>query len=478
MNELLRKYKNLPLTIKATLWFIICSTIQKAITILTVPIFARMLTKEQYGQYSVYTSWLQIFTMICTFRLDYAVFNKGMSKFQEQRDAYTSSMQGLTSFITLCVAGIYLAARNEVNAFTELPTFITLAMLGELFFSPAFGFWSLRKRYDFRYKEVVFTTLLLSILNPIVGIIMVLISDEKGYARIISCIAVQSIFGAVFYFINLAKGKKLVKKKFWKFALCFNVPLIPHYFSSYIIDQSDRIMIQKMCGISSVALYSVAYNAGAIMKIVTTSVTNAIIPWQYRQLEKGNYGAIQKQLLPFMVAISSLVSVFSLLAPEMINILAGKQYEEAIYVIPPVSASLFFVFVYGIFANIEFYYDANKFTAFITFVGAGVNLLLNYLFIPVFGYVAAAYTTLLSYGIICIGHFFFAQKIVMRRTGRKIFSYKLFAALSVAVVFASLISALLYSWMSIRYAILLIAILFFAMQYKRFIGYWKNMKEQ
>lgn len=57
------------------------------------------MTTEQYGQFNVYNSWLQIFTIITTLRLNYAVFNKGMSKYKDDRDAYTSTMQSLTFII-------------------------------------------------------------------------------------------------------------------------------------------------------------------------------------------------------------------------------------------------------------------------------------------------------------------------------------------------------------------------------------------
>ena len=94
-KKALNKYQNSSPVFKATIWFMICSILQKAISLITVPIFTRMLTQEQYGQYSVYNSWQQIFAMICTLRLEYSVFNKGMSKFKDRRDEYTTSMQGL-----------------------------------------------------------------------------------------------------------------------------------------------------------------------------------------------------------------------------------------------------------------------------------------------------------------------------------------------------------------------------------------------
>ena len=49
MNKLLDKYKKIPAPVKAGLWFFICTVLQKGIVFLTVPIFTRLLTTEQYG---------------------------------------------------------------------------------------------------------------------------------------------------------------------------------------------------------------------------------------------------------------------------------------------------------------------------------------------------------------------------------------------------------------------------------------------
>ena len=61
---LLAKYQQLPVTVKVTMWFMVCSILQKAISLITVPVFTRLLSTEQYGQYSIYNSWLQIFMIV------------------------------------------------------------------------------------------------------------------------------------------------------------------------------------------------------------------------------------------------------------------------------------------------------------------------------------------------------------------------------------------------------------------------------
>ena len=132
----------------------------------------------------------------------------------------------------------------------------------------------------------------MAVLNASIGIVAVLLSEEKGYARILTCILVNICFGTVLFIYNRRHGKIWLKKEYVVFALSFNLPLLLHYISQYILEQFDRVMIQKLVGIAQAGIFSVAYNAGIMMKIVTQSINNALVPWQYEQLEKKNFKEI------------------------------------------------------------------------------------------------------------------------------------------------------------------------------------------
>lgn len=58
MKKYLQQYKNLPVQMKASLWFLICSFMQKGIATITTPIFTRILTTAEYGEFSVFNSWM------------------------------------------------------------------------------------------------------------------------------------------------------------------------------------------------------------------------------------------------------------------------------------------------------------------------------------------------------------------------------------------------------------------------------------
>ena len=88
------KYRSLSVQAKAALWFTICSFLQKGISFITVPIFTRLMSTEEYGTYTVYLSWLQILTILTSLYLFNGVTttrwqstrNSGMSIHLQCRD--------------------------------------------------------------------------------------------------------------------------------------------------------------------------------------------------------------------------------------------------------------------------------------------------------------------------------------------------------------------------------------------------------
>ena len=479
VKKILKKYNDIPIAGKATLWFVFCSTLQKCISLITTPIFTRLMTTEQYGQFGVYNSWLQIFTIITTFRLNYSVFNKGMSKYREDRDAYTSTMQTLTFVITLISLMIYLVFREPINNLIELPTFVMIAMFIELLVFPAVEFWTIRKRYEYIYKPVVFRTLLMTVLNAVVGVVAVLLADEKGYARILSCIAVNFAFGMALFVYNLHKGKKMFVWEYAKFALLFNLPLIPHYFSQYMLDQFDRIMIQKLVGVAEAGIYTVAYNAGLMMKIVTQSLNNALVPWQYGKLEKKDLKSIDTNMFFIYIVIGVISFLFSLCAPEIMRIFADERYYGAVYVIPPIALSMFFMFMYNTFGNVEFFFEKKKFTMYVSIGCAAIKVLLNFICIKAFGYIAAAYTTLFCYILFAAAHYIYMTVSVRKELNTKnVFDTKRIVFISVALVFFGLIVVLLYDMFIIRYLILLICMILAVWKRNQLMSFFKAIKKK
>lgn len=477
MKKLIAKYKSLSVVAKASLWFLICNVLQRGLSIITTPVFTRLLTTEEYGIINSYSAWMAIFVVITSFKLNYGVYNKGMSKFKESKDDYNASMQSTTSILTIAFAVVYFLFVDYFNEITGLQTVVMICMIVHMFFEPVIGFWSLRERYDFRYKKVVLVTIAMSILCPLTSALSIVFwKDSAANVKIISNVVVVSIFGIAIFIYNFRRSKKIFDLKYVKFALLFNLPLIPHYFSEYILDQSDRIMIQKMCSQTALGLYSVAYNAGMTLKILVTSINSAILPWMYRQLEKKEFDKIHKMIMKVLLFLSISLCMFILIAPEIVRILATPQYMEAIYVIPPVTVTVIFIFLFGIYGNIEFYYDKNMFTMNVSIGASILNIVLNLVLIPSFGYVAAAYTTLVGYIILCVSHAIFVEKISIKKNKRKIFDEKHIWILIAYCILFGIMSSFLYKYTLIRYVGFAIVILLMIIKHDEIINLVKQIK--
>lgn len=460
----------MPAAAKAALWSAFCGVVQKGISFLTTPIFARLLSTSEYGLYTAYLSWYQIFSMITTFNLTQAVFNKGMSKYGEDRDGYMSTMMGTTTLITIGCFLIYLIFMNPINELTELGSTLMLLMFAELLVYPAVQFWTLRERYDYRYKAVVIITLTMAFLNAGLGILAVKFSADKGFARILSVITVNMTIGLGLYIVIFRRGKKFFDKKYAKFAVVFNIPLIPHYLSTYILDQSDRVMIQKICGLHYEGVYGVAYSLGMVMKIFTSSVAQSLTPWEYRKLEQGKFKDIDKQTSAILLLTGIALMLFMIIAPEGMMIIGGEKYYEAIDIVPAIAASVYFLFAYHVFSNVEFFFDANKFTTVLSAIGAILNLILNYIFIHLYGYAAAGYTTLFCYVVFAIGHFIYAQRVAKKKTERTVFTSRNIFLLSGMMVAGCILITILYSYTLIRYSLFIVSLLLVIVFRKKAIG--------
>ncbi len=100
-----------------------------------------------------------------------------------------------------------------------------------------------------------------------------------------------------------------------------------------------------------------------------------------------------------------------LISPEIIKLLGSESYWNAQYCVIPIIGAGYFTFLYTIPSAIEYYYSKTKYIALGTMGAAILNIILNFIFINLFGYIAAAYTTLFTYFIYFIVHYIISKKI-------------------------------------------------------------------
>lgn len=413
MFSLLKNYNNLSTEIKSSIWYMVCNLLQKCIGVITIPILTRLLTTSEYGLYSVFLAWLQLFEIPVTLRLSWGSYIVGLTKFSDDRERYTSSLLSLSFVITTIFLILYLLFYELVNNITGLPFETTLLIFAILYTMPAISFWSGLQKVCLRYKQMVIVTIFISLSVPLIGIYFI-INDtfsDKYQGMIYSRFIIQGIIAFILALSFYKASYVIYNKKYWKYALSMNLPLVPYYYSLVLLAASSKIMIQNTIGSAEEGIYSVAYSAAMVMTLLNSSLNSTIQPWFFKKLKYKSYNGISEILSFSILAVVAINLILIAFAPEAIAFFAPLQYYEAIWIIPPVAASVVVMFVYQHFVNIEFYFEETKRIAAASIGAAVVNIGLNYLLLPVLGYLIAGYVVLTSYLIFAVVHYFMCKKI-------------------------------------------------------------------
>ncbi len=454
-NGVLHKYNELPLQVKAAGWYTVCNILQKGIQFIFIPIYVRLLTTYEYGKYSVFQSWKEILVIFTTLNLYNGIFTKAMVMHEDDRDKYTASMQGLATVIAAFWVLMYAVFSRFFNKILDIDsvTMYLLFIYSALF--SAQSFWAVRQRVENKYVGMVIVTLLMSVMTPGVSIILLLATDLREKSVIWGLLFVQILFGALFYCYHFSKSRTFYDGDYWKEAVRFNIPLIPHYLSLIILGQADRIMIERFCGNSEAGIYSLAYQISQMLNILVSAVNSVFVPWGYEQLKTGQIQKLEDSSKSLCLLYAAATLCIILVAPEVIFIAGGKEYFQAMWIIPSVSIGSYVVFCYGFYSLIEFYYSKTKYVMVASSVSAVLNVILNAVFIPMFGFIAAGYTTLASYLALMLMHFIFAKKISRDKIGTPaVFSdFSIMMSIAVLIVLGGG-GMLLYNLPIARYAII------------------------
>ena len=460
-NGALANYKKMNLPLKASLWFMICSVIQKGISIITMPIFTRLMSTEEYGEYNIFLTWYNILLLIVTLNIHTELFNKGLIDNDTEKDIYTTNQAGLLIFLTVIFLFLYILFHQWINQILGLSSSLVVIMFFEILGSAVVALWTARKRFDYEYKKIVAVTVGMAILTQGSGVVAVMLFKDKVSAKIYTNALVPITISVIILIIFVKKSKSLGHLHWWKSAVLSALPLLPHYLSLVLLNQSDKLLINYFIGADKAAIYSVAHSAGLLMTIVNNSINGSFVPWAYEKMkyEKGN--GIKKVSNSLFALIMIINVALIWVAPEAIRLLAAPQYSEAVYCLAPIAMSVYFYFIYTLFVDIEIYYGANHYVAIASIIAAVLNFILNYMLIPRYGYVVSGYITLLSYFVTMLIHYLSLYRISKKHDVKieNIFSSKHIIINSVFLITLSVMAILLYSYTIVRYVVIFLIII-------------------
>lgn len=451
---------------RAALAYIIANLFNKGLGVLTFPLFTRLLSTSEMGMYTNYTSWLNIIYPVATLSLTSGSINVAMVKYKTNRKEYLSSCLGISTISVVVVFFFALVYRGIITTYTKLDSSLIVLLGAYCLVNPALDLWYAKQRYELKYKSVMIVsiaTVLVSTAASIIAIIIAPVNENAAFTRICAQYFVLIAVGAAFFVNIIIRGKCIHNRSMWIFALKISVPLIFHTLAKNVLDMSDRIMISNMCGDSETGIYGTVYIISTMALIVWSAINASLIPQMFENLSNNKIEETKTLSNNVLVLFGFASVLMTLFGPEILRLLTSDDYYEAVYIIPAIAGGVYLTALYNIFGNLLLYKKKSINIMVATIISAVINIGLNYLFINLYGYKAAAYTTLASFIILSL-----LQGLMVKRIYEPgIVSFKKLFALSSIFVLLNLSCIFLYRVHIVRYIFIVLIIAFVSLNYKR-----------
>lgn len=382
----------------------------KGIAFITIPVFSRILPIADYGVVTTYNAWVAIVTMILSLAL-YMSIRTAFIDYKDKVENYLSVIVTFTviygssiSFVIILAIQFMSININNTLIICCLVQSLCIGIIEEL---------SMFLMMKYRYVLRTIFMIVPNFISTVVSIILIrYILENKFYlGRIVANTITYFLFAIAAISIVYCTSKELFNTQYIKHGLRISLPLVFHGIALTILAQSDRTMITYIRNSEQTAIYGLIYNFGMVATVITTALDGVWIPWFTQRMNESKYSDINNISNKYVKLITLAMVCVLMIAPEMLHILATEQYWGGVIIIPPIVLSNYMNFLYTFYVNVEHYYKKTAIIATNTVVAAFLNIILNLFFIKEWGYVGAAYSTLICYFLLFIIHSIYSKRL-------------------------------------------------------------------
>ncbi len=376
---------NSGLALKAGFWYVISTFLLKCIAFITIPVFSRLLSKSDYGEFANYANW-QATLLIITGAELYNSLSRAYYDYKEDYNKYISSVTVLTFVITaVCYIG-FLVARPWIFNIVKIPPRFVHILFFTLLCNACKTIFLTRERTLYRYKSVALISCVDTLFPTVISILLVWMSDDSSRLamRIFGFYLPSSLIGLACAYILISKGRSF-RIDHCKYALVLSIPLLVHYLTISLLTSTNTIITKNIGGAELSAEVSMATSVIHILTILFQALSGALTTWVMDNLDQNNMEKIRKECFYYLAGLVVFSSGVILLAPEFLRVLGGARYASSISLIPGLVLAAFIQTITTIF-TIILTYDKNVLkTAVFTGIAAAASVAAKILLFPSYG---------------------------------------------------------------------------------------------
>ena len=398
----------------SSIWYIIATVVAYSVAFFGNIVFTHLMPQEHYGLYTNYYSIVTLLLPFVGMNL-YVGLRNGYFDFRECRNEFRSSLLFLSFLILILTSTVVIFVFLFFSKIFSVSIIVFALLHAYSFF--VINFFNVYSTQNNNYKTYSILILLQNLVQFTFPLLFIVLIGRNSYhERVWGSSIPLAVIAAILGTIVLVKGRMLVNKEYYSYALKISVPSLLGTISSFAMKTADNIMITAMVGAESTAVYGFMYNIGNVLIVLITAIEGAIASWIYNAIDSSSTSGAriwQKWYYLFFIACTALLLM---IIPEFIKLTVPSSYWEFRY-IPPFVAGSSLVTVNVLYEQTLKFYKKTGWISLCVAISAVCNIALNYFFIRRIGAVAAAYTSLFSlflYTILC--------RLSLGRIHRNIFS--------------------------------------------------------
>lgn len=381
--------------LKNTVIFSIGNFGTKIISFFLVPLYTNILTTREYGTVDLIYTIGMVLVPLLTLNIGESVMRFALDK---DADCDKIMSTGITILIFGAIIGLLiLPIANLFESVSDYSIYIYLYTL-TLAFSQVILCYLRGKELLLKYSiGNIIQSLTIAIFNIV--FLLVMKSGIQGYlmAYILANIS-TGLYGFWAGKVNIVIKKYSIDKELSKNMIKYSVVLIPNSFMWWIMNSSDRMMVTAMISITANGIYAVAYKIPTLLSTITTIFNQA---WSYSAIkedeseDKEEYNnKVYNNLVTIVITVA--IGLLMIMKP-FLAIYVGKEYYTAWYYVPYLIIGFVFMTLGSFIAtSYTVHKDSLGFLVSGT-IGAIINLVLNFILIPIMGASGAALATCISY---------------------------------------------------------------------------------
>ncbi|NMB80291.1 MAG: oligosaccharide flippase family protein [Ignavibacteria bacterium] len=392
-------------TIKHSAVYSLGNMALKGMGIITLPIYLNYLTKAEVGTFGLLDITINIIAEVLILgQTNSIIFFENKKEYSNKK---SSVFFTITSFVILINLLFILLAElfgfsllnlskstRDLSVYLHFIIYISLLrVLNNLFLN----------KLRAEEKSIFYTVLtFIKIITFISLIFYTVVYLRLSVAGILYSYLISEIIVLIFILPGIIKKMMPVfDKAVLKEALKFGAPLIFTAIGIMILNLSDRYLINFFLNLEEVGTYDIAYRiAGIVNMFLILPFNQAMLPSAFKEFNNGSNSRYLSKLMTYMCFITLwgglAISVFG---KEIILILGNENYIAANDYIPLIVFAYILSAMRNVASNGLLFAEKTFIVALITILAAILNIILNIFLLPVYGTIAAAYTTLISFAV-------------------------------------------------------------------------------